>query len=184
MSSLMHEIARLDQDLFEGANRTSCAWDRLRAGSMREFVLERLRASPGVSDLGREWYPIQPDHPFPGWCRKVPGEEVRRCRDRLPPGGRSLVSTMVWEPLLEVMVELRVGDLLPGRDVVLVHPTLLLDYLVAFELTHQTDRLAGGRYLSYLRDYDGPGGELFLRPSVYHGYNLGWSAGEIRISFT
>jgi len=183
ISELLQELAQIDADLQRASLATHARWETLRTGAMRTYVLEQLREAAVESDLTAEWYPICPDHPYPCWRREVAGEHVQRLREVLFPGARSLSGTLVWEPLYEVLVELNVNDLLPGRGVVLIHPTLFADYLVAFGLTCNVERLAHGRYLDSLRQYEGPGGRMFLRPPVYHGNHQGFSAGEIRISF-
>lgn len=182
--TIPQELAQIETDLLRSSLQSHQRWEAVRTGAMRDYVLEQLRLAPIVADLGPEWYPICPDHPFPCWRREVEGEEVQRLRNRLLPGGRALCATMVWEPLHEVLIELHVGDLVPDRGVVLIHPTLFADYLVAFDRTSEVERLAEGRYMQSLREYDGPGGQMFRRPFVYHGLHQGWSAGEIRVSFT
>lgn len=165
------QAGQLENELWLSATATSQRWETIRHGEMQAFVMERLKAAVPwepltntnsdqvywvIRDmLGPEWYPTNSDHPFPCWCRDMP------------------------EGPKEILIELW-SDL----GLVLVHPTLLADYLVAFDRTHLVEGLCEGRYLSHLRAYEGPGGELFRRPFVYHGPNQGWSAGEIRMSFT
>lgn len=175
-------VGHLERDLEATATRTMLRWDGVRQGPMREYVARELAAALHSPDpdygalaalLGADWYPVQSGHPFPGWRRDIPGEPHEVLLELRP--------AAVFVAARGTGLDL---STLPERGVLLVHPTLLADFLVAFDLTHTVERLADGRYLASLRDYQGPGGRLFRRPFVYHGPRQGWSAGEIRVSYT
>jgi len=141
MTSIVQTVGELELELEADARRTWTRWDEIRRGPMRAYVLAELAASRHSATreyaalaalLGPAWYPVQTDHPFPAWRRDVVGEAP--------------------EVLIELALSAVVAacdtdhDLsaLPRSGVLLVYPTLLADFLVAFDREHTGDRLAGG----------------------------------------